>query len=352
VSWGQTPRKELELHTLADGLGRVAEQLLEVVKGEGQNSISMGRVQGPAQDRASFGPGLVKMLADAIEARQKGAINPSASLSLTGRYAVVEDKADPTRLVLKITLQILSRKSDDVIQEFVSTVRGNSDIALAAGHHGPLSPEGDAKQRNRELKRHHDQPTVFLDGPRVRTHKNSPFAVEVRAKREGQPADAKAILPVEKDGRAFIDLKPGDLYEVVLHNDDSRVMAADVRIDGISAFAFSELRDDHGKPRYTHYILAPMSTGVVVGWHKRNSPPDNYLSFLVTDYGKGASQFIPAPQRGEPGLIHVAFSRTAPLGKGRGGSETGLGPPRDVNVTEVALDIEPADEFISIRYSR
>jgi len=345
-------RRELNLNDMAAGIETVAQQIHEVLRNEGAGNITLGKFQAQAQVSANFSAGLVAMLGEALERRQTGILKPDSPYSVAGRYAVIEEKNDPTRVFLKITIQIIARKSDDVLQEFVASVRNNNDIARAAGHSGPLPGEGSTQDRNKKMKEQIDKPAVFFDGSLIKTHKDSPYAVEILAKRLGSPGDAKPVQPSEVKGQAFVDLKEGDLYEIRIHNGDPRQTAVGITIDGLSVFTFSEVKDKIGKPSYTHYIIPENAQTTIVGWHIRNNPPANYHSFLVTEYGKGASQFVPSPERGEPGVICIAFSRTSPKGKGRGGSETGLGPPRDVNVKEVAVDIEPPMEFLTIRYNR
>lgn len=126
-----------------------------------------------------------------------------------------------------------------------------------------------------------------------------------------------------------------------------------ISIDGLDCFAFSEARDPKAnRPRYTHYILPPGKPATVVGWHLRDTPPDNYASFLVTEYGKGASSRMVAQAQGKRGVITVTFA-PAYEGKPRSmGDETGLGPPQSVAVQPVERSVGPVREVVSIRYAR
>jgi len=99
-------------------------------------------------------------------------------------------------------------------------------------------------------------------------------------------------------------------------------------------------------------ILAPKSEQTIVGWHRTIDPKrkDNFLSFLVTEYGQGAASKFPAKTQGKVGTITVSFANSFPFG--RSGSETGFGPPREVKQTAVKRSFDPPHDFVTIRYNR
>lgn len=81
----------------------------------------------------------------------------------------------------------------------------------------------------------------------------------------------------------------------------------------------------------------------------------NYLSFLVTEYGHGAASQSGLSTRGNIGVISVQFSDCRPLAAGQSspsGLETGFGPPLEVKGEEVHYEVEPPHDFVRIRYSR
>jgi hypothetical protein len=76
---------------------------------------------------------------------------------------------------------------------------------------------------------------------------------------------------------------------------------------------------------------------------------------LVTEYGKGAASSQGIPASGPIGVIQVQFSRChpdLPGAKKGAGNETGTGPPREVGQTEVAREVEPPIDVVSVRYTR
>jgi hypothetical protein len=165
------------------------------------------------------------------------------------------------------------------------------------------------------------------------------------------PAEPRAAR--KEEGQAFVDIKRSEIYEIRLHNATTDEAGVTITIDGLDVFAFSEVRNPKtGGPKYTHYIIRPGKAETIVGWHLRDNPPDNYSSFLVTEYGKGASSRAVSQARAKRGVITVTF---APAHKGKprsAGDETGFGPPRSVRVEPVQRTIGPVREVVSIRYTR
>src|SRR5262249_51926878 len=141
-------------------------------------------------------------------------------------------------------------------------------------------------------------------------------------------------------------------------NNSPEEVAARVFIDGLDVFHFSDDRDpfDRTRPRFSHFIVPPRSSETIPGWHKSVSGKKNFLAFLVTAYGEGASSQAGIPASGPVGVIQVQFSRCYPRqagGRSRSPSnETGFGPPRAIKQEAVAREIEPPTDCVSVRYTR
>src|SRR5438094_202981 len=74
------------------------------------------------------------------------------------------------------------------------------------------------QDRNIEMKKQLDNPPLHLDDCKVKTSKDSPYAVEVLVRPEGE-RDFKPAHPTNNKGHAFVELKKGDVYKLRLHND-------------------------------------------------------------------------------------------------------------------------------------
>jgi hypothetical protein len=171
-----------------------------------------------------------------------------------------------------------------------------------------------------------------------------------------------------------VPIQRGETYAVRLINDSDLEAAVQLRIDGLSMFSFSELRQPgkirdkmgmlvenpkKGEPLYSVVILAPKRDAVIPGWHVNNKKSD---SFLVTEFAKsGAALLKPT---GGIGTISATFQaawekdalppKDEP-GKKRGvgsGDATGRGPEVAKEYKEVQRELGVIRDVISVRYTR
>jgi hypothetical protein len=318
-------------------------------------TVAVGDFANPAKvDNANFGPGLKKLLTEELQAL-KVTVSGKASHSVQGRFAVVTDPTDRNQIAIRLTAEVLNA-SDQRVGEFKADVQSNTDIAKLTGITASLPSRGDKERRNEEIQKAKDKPKVTLEGTLIRTKADSPFAVELLVRSKDSPAAAPRPATV-RDGQAFVDILRDEIYEVRVYNKTASEAAVSLTIDGVDVFAFSDLKDAKtGKPRYTHFIVAPNSKFTIHGWHKTN---DRALSFLVTEIGKGASSGLKST--GQVGVLTVTFSLAGAFPKDLPGddaargapeNETGFGPARDTQLKEVARTIGVVRDVITVRYTR
>jgi hypothetical protein len=332
---------------------KLAVPIQKLLAEENRPDIAVGEFIGPAQLDTNGGPGIQQLLTEELVAL-KVLVRKEAELSVRGRYAKVEDSDHPGHIAVKVTAEVFDKR-DERRGEFPALVRGVADIARVLGATADL-PRADetnaGRRRHQELERRLNRPSAHLAGSKVSASADSPYAVElvVKATPESRAEPRAARL---EDGQAFVEIKRHEVYEIRIYNGTDDELGVTISIDGIDVFAFSELRNPKtGGPKYTRYVISPHRGQTVVGWHLRDRPPDNYLSFLVTEYGKGASSRAVTRARGKRGVITVTF---APAYKGKPRSaadETGFGPPRSVRVEPVRRSFGPLREVVSIRYTR
>jgi len=351
----------LEINDFRKEISRVAERIKDVVVGERQAAVAVGEFSGPPKFMANAGPGISELLSEALNKQTPGIVQTKADLAVSGKYAFLSQKRDDgERWIMKLTIQVVNQGVDEVVKEFVANCVGNPDITRFAGLTISLPPDGGSKERNEEIRRQMSpppgsevQPQGHLRGTQLRSSPQSPFAVEIRAKSVDTPGPAHPRSVALHEGLPFVEVRRGEVYELVISNDAPTEAAAAITIDGLNVFHFSEVRGRDGKPAYSHYLIPPRGSITVVGWHLRNAPPGNYSSFLVTEYGKGASVRAPRAAQGRIGVISVAFSKSLPAGSARSAdSETGFGPPRDVTVQPQERVVEAPHDFVTLRYAR
>src|SRR5262249_28255788 len=65
--------------------------------------------------------------------------------------------------------------------------------------------------------------------------------------------------------------------------------AVTLTVDGLNVFAFSEVKDATGDPKFTHLILKKKSAATIKGWYRTSR---DVASFLVTDLPKSAGGVV------------------------------------------------------------
>ncbi len=360
-----------------EGLRELAVELATstraVAKKLEQPAVRIGFFTPFGIDDGNAGGALMAALAQALG----DFVKADAALELQGSYGFVADGSGGTgvkTIVVRAKLiRVGNGQEEKEFPAFEGHVRAIADIARIMGPNVALPPQGNYGERMKELQKglppgpgKPPEAPAFIHGPGntlVSAKKDSAYAVEIRTKllKDGDNRDAAPRKIELLNGLPFVGIDQGELYEVRVLNYSQAEIAVALCIDGIDQFTFSEDRKDDkkdGPPRFTHWIVAPAKGDkpgevIIKGWHKTANPKrqDNVLSFLVTEYGKGAASQFPTKSQGKVGMIAVAVAASHPPGS-KGGSETGFGPPREVKQEVVKRDIDAPHEFVTIRYAR
>jgi hypothetical protein len=347
---------------LRERLDQLSSEILKVTT---RQPVKIGEfARGTGVDQANTAVGIEEELRLALERASAGIIRKDANFTVQGRYSLVMreregDDGQKIRMrVVRIETDIRNEEDESLLKLPLEAVfDGTSTIAELLQVSGSLPPEGTKEERNRMIDEMAKTPDEVVDGPNqtlIRGSKTSPFAVEILVRPNLQTAALPRRATLH-EGLAFVDIAKTELYEIRVHNPTDKPIAAALAVDGLDVFHFSTERNDKGNPAYTHFIVEGKTTGSVVGWFQKLNPPDNYLSFLVTDIGKGAISQTGMKSRGKVGVIHVQLSNCRPLAEGarpKGGSETGFGPPQSIQQKAVRYEIDPPHEYVSVRYSR
>ena len=359
-AWAQTPQ-------LADKLNVMAAEIKKVADGQAVKVGEISRGVNVGKDINS-GTRLEEDLKAALRA-QKVEVKEDAKLTILGTYSVVSstDKQGQTLQVVRLKLDVQDVNGESLLkanaqgeQSLKEDVPGVKDIASLVQVSASLPPlkddESNADERRRKLEQALKTPAQVIEGrqkSRIRASADGKYAVEilVQPNLQTKPLARTAEL---REGQAFVTLQKDEIYLPRIANPTDQEVAVSITIDGLNVFHFSAERNPDQSPRYSHFILAPKSTLDVPGWYQKLKPPGNYLSFLVTELGKGAVSQEGLASRGQVGVIHVTFSHSRPKvpRAKRVNAETGSGPPRDIGQESVEREIDPPHEFISIRYRR
>ena len=350
-----------------------------VVKVVGRQAVQVGQISETGLRNSNGGPAIGELLRQELVAMKAAVVDKDGAFEVKGDYLLKKSpiKADADQGIKAVTFsfRVINLETSEAVEAAIPRfLRDNASIARLAGISGtlPLDPTkdqaGQRKERNLKIQELIKDPRSFVDPARpslVSSAKGSPYRVEVVAGTlgDGKARPTVARPAVVKDGLAFVKVDQGEVYEIRLYNASPDEVAARIFIDGLDVFHFSDNRDpkDPSRPRYSHFIVPGAKGGkevveAIPGWHKALTGQDNFLSFLVTAYGQGAASKEGVSASGPVGVIQVQFSKTKHLPPDAlprsAANETGFGPPRHLEQAELRREVEPAIDFVSIRYTR
>lgn len=287
---------------LESEITEVARQLAKALASLNQDSVTIGQFSGPPQVASSAGPGIAKLLAEALAANRI-AVRPGAKLGLEGKYQIMGGASDAPAAV-RLTAQLVD-VTGKVVLNVGKTIRDAGSIALLLGPTGNVGgarpgTSGDPAADMLELV---TKPHTNIARSVITPAPNSPYGIELCVR-----AGTRYLVrhPVEDSGLAYAPIRRDEVYAVNLINRSPYAAAVILSIDGLNAFAFSENRE------YRHYIVPPMSQHLVRGWHRNNASSDE---FLVTSYAQSAAATgnVPSDQVAT-GTITATFARAWPEG--------------------------------------
>jgi hypothetical protein len=359
-----TPAPARASAELRKELAGLAKDLKKVLDARGLESLGLGQFTGPPNFATSAGPGVSQILTEEL-AKLGVTVKRRAKLGLKGEYFVTEvpDEDDKgTKLLAVRLVASLVDDRDKVITglSFERKVKGEQAVLQFIGASVELPPDETPKERDRKIRDGFGEPEVHTTGTVVRAGKGSKFGIELlvgrkpRAPVEGKrPAEGLAFVPVERE----------EIYTIRLVNDSDHEVAVRLMIDGLSLFAFSDLRHEGGKlkgePLYSMVLVPAHESVTIKGWHRTN---DKAYSFLVTEYAKTAAAHL--KQTAKVGTITATFAaawlpdglppKDEP-GKPKNlspGDGTGLGPPVEVRLKAVKRKVGVVRAAVSVRYTK
>lgn len=339
-------------------VAELAKDVKQFLEKRGEGSIAVGQFTGPANFPTSAGPGISQLLAEELQ-KAGVAAKKRAKLGIKGEYHATEASNADGRKLLAVALKARVEDETGTVltdAEFNRTVPGEEAFVEVMGPPVVLPPGDTLEARDKKLRESLVKPKTAIEGGRVSAADDSRLAIEILV--DGQPRSAR-----EEDGLAFVKIDRGETYKVRLINDSEQEMAVTLAIDGLSMYAFSELRQNEGprkgEPRYRFVFVKPHKSVTIDGWHKTN---EESLSFLVTSYPESAAASV--NQTADLGTItatyRAAWAKDAPppadepgRRKGSyGGDATGFGPPVESRFREVQRSVGVIRSSVSVRYSK
>jgi hypothetical protein len=338
-------------------LAAVAKGIAEAVKGLGHESVAVGEFTGPATLSASGGPVVAKTLAEELP-KNGVAVNKFASVGVKGEFEDVKDKQSGL-LAARIKGAVTDR-TGQVLFSFSRGVFSETVLAALFGTTARLPTDLPPAERNAELEKSLDTPKVNIQGPRVSAAADSPYAVEIWAAQ--QPgAKYQPRTATVQDGRAFVPLARGEVFGVRLVNKSKLEAAVTLTIDGLSLYAFSDVKEPKsGRPKYTVVVLGPGEEVFLPGWHRTNEVSEE---FAITEYARSAAAELKSTAA--TGTVTAAFAAAWPKdkpppadepasqnGNSRSADAVGRGARVKQQYFEVERNVGVVRATVSVRYTK
>ena len=337
-------------------LAEAAKDLKLLLKERDEAALAVGAFTGPSHLAASAGPGIAKVLTDELK-KLDVKVERRAKLEVKGDYTDVTD-AESKQLAARLTFRVLDRSGKQVTQ-FERAVFGDATLPTLFGLTADLPPAGDTAARRKKLEDAIDHPHAELKNTRIAAGAGSPYAVEILVKRPDGTFAPRA--PREDDGLAFVEIKRDEVYRVRVLNDSPYDAAITLTVDGLSVFAFSEVKDKAGNPKY-HNFFIPRGASTIKGWYISNTQADE---FLVTELPRSAVAEKGLRNSDSIGTITVTFAAAwprdatpppdepkAPPPFSRSGDATGRGQRIGDNLTETERHLGVVRAAVSVRYTK
>ena len=338
-------------------LAAVAKGIAEAAKGLGHEAVAVGEFTGPGSLVASGGPVIAKTLAEELP-KHGVAVRSAAPVAVRGEFEDVKDQQSGL-LAARIKGAVTDR-SGRVLFTFSRGVFSDTALAALFGTTAKLPADLPPAERNAELEKSLDKPKVHVQGPRVSAAVDSPYAVEVWA--APQPGGKYAPRQAKVDGGlAFVPLSQGEVFAVRLINKSPHDAAVTLTIDGLSLYAFSDVKDPKtGRPRYAVVIVPAGQEVFLRGWHRTNEVAEE---FVITNYAKSAAAELKSTAA--TGTVTAAFAAAWPADKpppadeppsqtmnSRSADAVGRGAKVGQKFVEVERHIGLVRATVSVRYTK
>jgi hypothetical protein len=345
--------------TLREGLATVAKDISQLLAAEKLGKkVGFGQFTGPPTRATSSGPGIAQMLAEELQ-RLGITIETPADVGIEGKYRAVQIK-ETGEIAVQIIISLVDAEGKSLgKQDYQFGIFGEAEMAAALGLTVHYPPKGDNEVRNEKVKEAYNKPSVSISRGRIAAGQGSPYALMVLVS-DTPDGKFRPRKPKVKNGAAYVDIKRGEYYRLVLINDSAYEAAARVTIDGISMYAFSNIRAQSGQPKYGLVVIGKGKAAHIKGWHIDNEQSD---SFVVTEYAKTAAAELKS--KAKMGTITVSFMAawgkneqppadepSKPSPRSAGGDGTGRGARVGAKYKEVSRNIGVVRASVSVRYTK
>lgn len=333
----------------------LATDFAKIIDKKGGGSVAVGEFSGSSKVKGSVGPRLQIVLKAELE-KLKIRIDPDHfRFEIKGDYQPVKDPQTDL-LGVKLVGRLIDGETGEPLAEKPTGrfVFGKETVPTMLGLNVQTKPNAGPREISDAAKKAMNHPNVHIKARKLAVVADSPYAIQILVKRSGRYVE-RDIVP-DTRGRPFVELNSDDQYAIRLMNNSAHQAAVDLRVDGVSSFAFSNTGSEF-------WIVDPGKHVDVIGWHRTN---ENSTEFkVVDDFAESAAARLHLMPSASIGLMTAAFRTAwkqdsrppvdemnlADLG-GRVRSATGFGDNVGLRTKQVSLNIGEPRDIISVRYNR
>ena len=347
---------------LPDALKALAQDVKKLLDGRHETAITVGQFVGPVDLPTSSGPLIAKTLSEELSRLGVDVKVRGANLIVRGEYKLVPGvNSGPPAVALNV--KIVDRSGEELVGLKLKpqAVYDQTAIAVLMGSSVDLLPHGGQDEAERNLLDSVEKPKTNLRDARVNASGKQPYAIEVLVKSGDKFAPRAAV---DKDGLAFVELKPDEVYRVKVINDADFEATASLTIDGLNMFQFSEVKNAKtGQPLYDRLLVKPHGSFIIPGWH-RNNDKNGSNEFQITRYADSEAAKL-YTSSANVGTLTVTFAAAWPKGGKRPPDEpmrfatvspdevgTKRGAATGEGYKEVEREFGVTRAVISVRYSK
>ena len=308
----------------------IAKGVAKVLTSRREDAITIGAFSGPPNLGTAAGPGLKQLFTEELRSLNIRVAKLGTPLGLSGEYRLARPhpNAETTQVRLEIKLTddsgqsvadlasmielpefrtiVVDKGEIDKGKAIIDTFSSPESTALAMG----LTVDFDGIYRRRNsgnfnpdpidvIKEATNKPTaIVLNGNELRASLTSAYGFQVLVN------GAARAIKIE-EGRPFVAIAKGETFKLRVNNRSPLTISTVLTLDGINSFAFSEIKKDDGKSKYSKWIVSPQQFAEVAGWHINNSTA---REFRVTDFSQSAAALLSS--EGSLGTITAVIRAT------------------------------------------
>jgi hypothetical protein len=320
--------------------------------------LKVGRFVSETNSDVNFEHGIVELFRTSLGADLANS-NQLTAKTLKGNYEVKVSEyfSGPIRPLLVLRVDVVDQNLE-VLKTFKREIDDPVDISRVVGASVVTKPTDKPSSKAITLLTSFQAPDVGIreNSTHQIVHKaNDKMSVEIRKKRSKSNDAMKPVDLQIVDGSPYIQLNPGDTFEILCRNHDGiNPVLVKVFIDGLEVInAFNE-----DKLTYSGYVLPaqaesePTPLGIP-GWLRTTKrSTENAYRFSTVDLGEGSAN----AKKSLSNVGVITFQFHEPLDVNRG---NGLSPDVEIDKGE-AIDVKMTTEnfeahrdpsvTISIRY--